>query len=114
MTYRLENPKIQAIYWGAKWKRVRKLKKLKENGLCERCKKRGIYKEGSIVHHKIYITDKNYTNPNIVYNLDNLELLCIDCHSKEHRDPYYFDEEGNLCGKESSYSSTTSRYKEIV
>lgn len=112
-----DDPKIRAKYNCEKWKKVRKLKIQKANGLCEKCwREKRIFVEGKIVHHKIEITDQNYNNPELMYGLDNLELLCDDCHHKLHfnSDPYYFDEEGDLCGKESSYSSTTSRYKEIV
>lgn len=57
----------------------------RSNGLCERCKARGIYKPGYIVHHKEYITPGNISNPNITLNLDNLEYVCEDCHNKEHK-----------------------------
>ena len=69
--------------------------------MCERCKARGIYKPGYIVHHKEYITPGNISNPNITLNLDNLEYVCEDCHNKEHhrndkKKRYAFDEAGNL------------------
>jgi len=111
-----DDPKIRAKYNCEKWKRIRKLKIQKANGLCESCLRHRIYREGKIVHHKIPITDENYETE-LMYSLDNLEFLCDECHKLAHKDdsdPYYFDEEGDLCGKESSYSSTTSRYKEIV
>lgn len=53
-------------------------------GLCERCLERGIINAGVIVHHKIYLTPQNITNPDIALNFDNLELLCRQCHSDEH------------------------------
>lgn len=39
---------------------------------------------GYIVHHKCYIDTTNIYNPDITLNFDNLELLCLDCHNKEH------------------------------
>lgn len=94
--------RIRAKYNCSKWLKVRKLKISKANGLCERCLKERIYKEGAIVHHKIEITDKNYNNDELMYGLDNLELVCYEHHNQEHfnSDPYYFDDEGNIYGKE--------------
>lgn len=39
---------------------------------------------GYIVHHKCYIDANNIYNPEVTLNFDNLELLCLDCHNKEH------------------------------
>lgn len=48
-----------------------------------------------MVHHKRYITAENVTNPDIVFNWDNLELLCRECHAAEHtKKRYTFDENG--------------------
>lgn len=51
---------------------------------------------GDIVHHKCYINSKNIFNPNVTLNFENLELLCIDCHNKEHFEKSDFDEQGNI------------------
>ena len=53
-------------------------------GLCERCLAKGIIKQGDHVHHKIELTPENMNDPSVAYNFDNLELLCFDCHQKEH------------------------------
>lgn len=100
----IDNPDVYAKYHCARWYKLRKLKKLEANGLCERCLKKGKYVVGEIVHHKEYITLENFNDDNVMYNLDNLELLCPTCHQLEHFSKdlgYYFDEEGNVCnGKE--------------
>lgn len=69
-----------------------------KHGLCERCSA-----PGKIVHHKVYITLDNLNDPSITLNWDNLELLCADCHNKEHfakhrplREGLMFDEQGNV------------------
>lgn len=36
------------------------------------------------MHHKKHLTPKNINDPEITLNWDNLELLCLDCHQKEH------------------------------
>ena len=71
----------KGFYKSAAWKRARQQVITRSNGLCERCKARGIYKPGYIVHHKEYITPGNISNPNITLNLDNR---------------YQYDANGNL------------------
>lgn len=98
----IDDPKIYAKYHCTRWYKLRKLKKAESNGFCERCLKKGIYKEGVIVHHKEHINSENYDNDLVMYNLDNLELLCTECHLEEHQNhkEYYFDKEGNVCSAE--------------
>jgi len=102
----------KSLYHSKAWKDIRKGYALSKHCQCERCG-RYVYVDGisnylpkeqrlkSIVHHKIYLTNENYTDDSVVFNWDNLELLCIDCHNKEHfeqstRDGLMFDEFGNL------------------
>lgn len=95
------NELIEYKYNSTRWKRLRSYKK-KLNPLCERCLAKGIYTSTYIVHHKEYITDKNYEDDNVFYNIDNLESLCQECHNKEHHsneEEFYFDNEGNLVKK---------------
>lgn len=73
------------IYDTEAWHKVRNAYKKQAKGLCERCLKNGIIKTGEIVHHKIYINDENQNDPEIVFNFNNLELLCRNCHAEEHR-----------------------------
>lgn len=72
-----------------------------KNFLCERCLAAGKYTPGKIVHHKIYLTPDNIDDPNVTLNWDNLELLCQDCHNKEHlsnspQKRYSVDEDGKI------------------
>lgn len=86
---------VAAFYNSPEWKKVRKAYKLHKLNICERCGEIGYY-----VHHIIYITINNVHDPNITLNFDNLELLCEDCHNKEHFKKelgYRFDEDGQLC-----------------
>lgn len=90
----------KSFYKSKAWQRARTQVIQRANGLCERCLASGQYKPGVIVHHKEYITPANINNPNITLNLNNLELVCEDCHNKEHKakpnDRYIFDSNGNL------------------
>ena len=94
------------------WKQNRKAYALSRNCICERCG-RPVYVSGVneflpkgkriryIVHHKVHLDDSNFSDPKIAYDWNNLELLCIDCHNREHyeqptRDDLVFDQDGNL------------------
>ena len=66
------------------------------NGRCEKC---GAV--GTEVHHIVHLTNDNVDDPNISINLDNLILLCKECHNKIHgrfegNRTYEFDKDGNL------------------
>ena len=73
------NPDVFRFYHSKQWNDVRKAYKLYRHNLCERCG--GV---GYIVHHKKYINSSNIFNPEVTLNFENLELLCLDCHNKEH------------------------------
>lgn len=85
------------LYKSKAWQKCRDAYYISKFGICERCGGAGI-----IVHHKIPITDENVNDPSITLNFENLELLCLDCHNKEHfgempmSDEVAFDEFGNL------------------
>ena len=101
------------IYQSKYWKQIRLSYALSKHCICERCG-RPVYVDGItdylpkdrrlryVVHHKTYISDDNITDDDIVYNTDNLELLCIDCHNTEHKAEgstkkgLMFDTMGNL------------------
>ena len=66
----------------------------------------GLYVPAFFIHHKEYITDLNYEDDNIFFNIDNTEGLCKKCHNKEHfgeEAEYSFDENGDLIKNESIY-----------
>lgn len=73
------------FYNSRAWKDCRKAYAASVSHLCERCLKRGIYKPGAIVHHKIHLTPDTINDPSIALSFDNLELLCRDCHALAHK-----------------------------
>lgn len=88
----------RSFYNSAAWDKVREAFKLSKFGICERC---GM--PGEEVHHKIWLTPDNINNPYVTLSWDNLELLCMSCHTKEHmskysalRDDVTFDSNGDL------------------
>jgi len=46
--------------------------------------KRGIYKPGVEVHHIEELTPLNIHRPEVTLNMDNLVLLCRECHKARH------------------------------
>ena len=72
------------FYSSKAWQACRNEYAKRRQHLCENCLRRGIYRPGEIVHHKIEVSPLNIDNPEIVLNHDNLELLCRVCHSMKH------------------------------
>ena len=82
------------FYLSKAWERTRNAYYTYKCGLCERCGE-----AGDIVHHRIYITPQNIHDSSITLNFANLELLCQDCHNKEHSTKpkrYAFDANGKI------------------
>lgn len=67
------------FYLSAAWRRTRDAYFRYRCGICERCGA-----AGDIVHHKAHLTPANINDPRVALSFDNLELLCQDCHNKEH------------------------------
>ena len=87
------------FYGSAEWKACRAAYKKSVGGLCERCLKQGLYVPGEIVHHKEHINADNLTDPQILTDFNNLELLCRKCHAEVHgkqRKRYKIDAFGNV------------------
>ena len=86
------------IYHTSTWRKLRKYYYHKKHGICERCGE-----PGDIVDHIEEITIDNVNDPNITFNEENLQLLCLACHNKKTfkkhfpiREGFGFDKEGNL------------------
>ena len=88
------------FYNSSRWKKCRAGYIASVYGLCERCGE-----VGKIVHHVCYIDKSNVVDDEVLLSWDNLELLCQECHNKEHnkssaiRYDVKFDESGNLIAK---------------
>lgn len=74
----------RSFYSSKQWQECRNEYARRRHYLCEDCLRRGIYKPGVIVHHIEELTPFNITNPEIALGFDNLELLCRECHLREH------------------------------
>lgn len=96
----------KAFYHSKAWRGVRDAYFRSTRGLCERCLREGRLTPGAIVHHKVHLTPENINDPDVALSFDNLEVVCRDCHAKEHPEIYKgapkqearvaFDEDGNV------------------
>ena len=85
------------FYTSWAWIKCARAYKREVQGLCERCLKQGLIVPGEEVHHKIRLTPENLSDPSVALNWDNLELLCKNCHIKEHdRKRWRADEMGHV------------------
>lgn len=72
--------KYKSFYNSKEWKRLRAMKFVQADGLCEICKMKGKINQGIDVHHIIPI-EKDW---NKRFDYDNLILLCKECHNEMH------------------------------
>ena len=74
----------RAFYISNAWIQTRREYAKSKGNLCERCAASGLIVPGDEVHHKQRLTPLNLNDPSIALCWDNLELLCKECHIKEH------------------------------
>lgn len=75
--YENEDKKYRAFYNSKEWRMVSLQYRVDKGHRCEKCGK-----IGTDVHHKEPIqTESGWKRR---FDTDNLELLCIACHNKEH------------------------------
>lgn len=72
--------KYKHFYCSKEWQRLRKIKFVDANGLCEQCLKEGKVVQAKEIHHKVPI-DVDW-GKRLDYN--NLIALCSHCHNKAH------------------------------
>lgn len=75
------DPVIDAFYKSKEWKQMRALAFERDNGLCQRCLKKGILKVANVVHHIVEVRD----DWSLRLVLENLESLCHSCHNGHHK-----------------------------
>ena len=100
----MAKPFAKQFYSSKAWQDCRNEYAKRKCYLCENCLRRGIYKPGEIVHHKIELDPVNIEKPEIALNFDNLELLCRECHAEAHSkgikdNRYYICEHGEVVAK---------------
>ena len=68
-----------SFYRSKAWRSCRDCYYLSQHGICQRCNG-----AGKIVHHIRELTPATISDPLITLGWDNLELLCQECHNREH------------------------------
>ena len=81
----MAKPYAKKFYSSKAWQTCRNEYAKRQRYLCEDCLRRGIYRPGEIVHHKIELDPINIEKPEVALNFDNLELLCRECHENRHK-----------------------------
>lgn len=88
-----------SFYNSQRWRKLRQFIIIRAGGICEICN----VEKASIADHIEEVTDDNVNDPNIVWNPDNLQAVCQDCHNRKHHgngsavaDGLMFDGDGNL------------------
>ena len=91
------------FYSSKTWQDCRNEYAKRKQYLCENCLRKGLYRPGEIVHHKIHIDVINIERPEVALNGDNFELLCRECHAERHKKPddkrYTIDAAGNVSAR---------------
>ena len=72
------------VYQSPQWKKCRASYLKSVGGLCERCLAKGIYRPANIVHHKIFLDEKNVSDPEVCFAFKNLEAVCWEHHAEIH------------------------------
>ena len=67
------------VYATSRWRGVRAEVMLRDGFICVRCYLEGRRSPGKIVHHRIPLKSGGEA-----FDPNNLELLCHDCHEREH------------------------------
>ena len=77
----------QRLLNAKRWKEIKRIVWLRENGLCEECLKNNIVKPGVDCHHIIPVETATSLQEmeKLCYNPDNIRLLCIEHHSEIHK-----------------------------
>lgn len=96
----MARPELKPFYQSRAWQMARGQALRRDHFTCQLCGARA-----EEVHHLIELNETNVSDDNIALNVDKLQSLCHDCHTRltmrEHRgigyasgDDYFFDSDG--------------------
>ena len=85
------DPRYQKLLNSPQWARVKAYVDLRAGHLCERCKREGFITPGKDHHHIRPVEAAiNVEGPDGMrercYDVNNVELLCVNCHIKTHQE----------------------------
>lgn len=73
------------FYTSKAWRDLTYILKIERGGKCQRCGHRPRKFSNLIGHHTVELNEENIHNPQIALNPELIEIICSDCHNKEHR-----------------------------
>lgn len=76
---------LKSFYASEEWVTLRLLLINERGNRCEHCKQIIPRSKDLIGHHKIELTPENVHDRMISLNPENIEIICFDCHNKEHK-----------------------------
>lgn len=79
--------KIHAFYCRKPWRDLSHMLKIQRGGKCESCGFVAVTEDDwalLIGHHKTELTEENVDDPAIALNPSKIEIICLDCHNREH------------------------------
>ena len=74
-----------SLYISKAWIELRQNLIIARGPICQRCNTIMIDTSKMIGHHIKELTPANIHDVNVTLNPDNIELICFDCHNKEHK-----------------------------
>lgn len=77
--------KLHQFYCSKPWRELSYNLKIKINGKCNRCGETIVDFSKLIGHHKVELDESNVNDPKVSLNPELIEIICHDCHNKEHR-----------------------------
>ncbi len=80
--------KVHAFYTRKPWRDLSYYLKIERGGKCERCGFTAATRDDwakLIGHHRAALTESNVDDATVSLNPNNVEIICLDCHNKEHR-----------------------------
>ena len=84
------DPRYQRLLNSRTWQEVKAYVWHRAGGLCERCKREGFITSGCDCHHKVPVESANPDDPEdmrrLAFDVNNVELLCVPCHIKTHKE----------------------------
>lgn len=75
------NREQRKAYFTARWAKLRKQILARDNHLCQDCLKVGMYRTGNQIDH----IKPARKNPELFWDPDNLQVLCMRCHTAKTR-----------------------------
>lgn len=82
------DPRYQKLLNSKRWAEVKRIVWQRAGGLCERCKREGFITAGCDCHHKRPVESARDEEgmKRLAYDVNNIELLCVACHIKTHKE----------------------------